>query len=123
MSAETNRQGSTDGNPYAPQVGTWTLTAPDGRQWTGDTPLKVVSTEHHERVPAKVSLRRIFKEADRWCEGIIELKSEGDAIVVSVERNGVYVEVIREYSADPPPIGHAVHPTGIDAALEKAGLL
>jgi hypothetical protein len=108
---------------YAAQEGTWTLTAPDGRKWQADSPLRVVSLEQRQRVPAEVALHRIFKEADRWCEGIIELKRDGDYLVVSVERKGTYVEVIRTSEPDRAPIGHAVHPAGIDVALEKAGLL
>lgn len=33
-----------------PQEGTWTLTAPDGRTWTGKTPIECCGAEHHERV-------------------------------------------------------------------------
>lgn len=108
---------------YRAQVGIWTLTAPDGKQWQGVSPLHVVGLERNERIPASVQLARINKEADRWCEGIIELKRLGNDIIVSVERGGEYVEVIREYAPDTSPIGHAVHPSGIDAKLEEAGLL
>jgi hypothetical protein len=108
---------------YAAQQGTWTLTAPDGRQWTGQSPLNVVSIERNERVPASVQVARIRHEADKWVEGIIELKRDGDYLVVSIERGGKYVEVIRTFEPDKVPLCHAVHPSGIDAALEKAGLL
>jgi hypothetical protein len=42
-----------------PQAGTWTLTAPDGRQWKADSPLKCAGLEQRERVPAAVALERI----------------------------------------------------------------
>lgn len=108
---------------YAAQQGTWTLIAPDGRRWTGQSPLNVVSVERNERVPASVQLERLRSEADKWVEGIIELKRDGDYIVVSIERGGKYVDVIREFSPGDTPIGHAVHPSGINAKLQEAGLL
>jgi hypothetical protein len=43
-----------------PQAGTWTLTAPDGRTWTGSTPLQACSAEQRVRVPAEVALQRIL---------------------------------------------------------------
>lgn len=43
-----------------PMQGTWTLTAPDGRQWQADSPLLVVSKEQRERIPADVALIRIM---------------------------------------------------------------
>jgi hypothetical protein len=48
-----------------PQAGTWTLTAPDGRTWHADSPLKCASLEQRERVPASVALARILTEARR----------------------------------------------------------
>lgn len=42
-----------------PQAGTWTLVAPDGRQWKAESPLKCVSKEMLERVPPQVALERI----------------------------------------------------------------
>lgn len=45
-----------------PQVGTWTLTAPDGRTWQAESPLKCCSLEQRERVPASVALARIYRE-------------------------------------------------------------
>jgi hypothetical protein len=49
---------------YKAQPGTWTLTAPDGRQWTADSPLAAAGLEQKERIPAKVALARIMHEAD-----------------------------------------------------------
>lgn len=46
-----------------PQQGTWTLTAPDGRQWQADSPLRTVSLEQRERVPADVALGRVLAMA------------------------------------------------------------
>lgn len=46
------------------QQGTWTLTAPDGRQWQADSPLKACAAEQRERVPADVGLARIMREVN-----------------------------------------------------------
>lgn len=43
--------------------GTWTLTAPDGRQWQAESPLKCCKAEMDERVPADIALARIMREA------------------------------------------------------------
>jgi len=42
----------------------WTLTAPDGRQWHGDSGLRCAAAEQRERIPADVALKRIFEGAD-----------------------------------------------------------
>lgn len=42
------------------QAGTWTLTAPDGRTWQADSPLKTVGAEQRDRIPAELALKRIF---------------------------------------------------------------
>jgi hypothetical protein len=47
-----------------PMQGTWTLTAPDGRTWQAESPLRVVAMESRERVPAKVALERIYAAVD-----------------------------------------------------------
>lgn len=49
---------------YEPQEGTWTLTAPDGRQWTGASGLMAAAAEQRERIPASVQLERIFAAVD-----------------------------------------------------------
>ena len=46
-------------------VGTWTLTAPDGRTWQADSPLRVCAIEQRERVPASVAYARIMAELKR----------------------------------------------------------
>jgi hypothetical protein len=48
-------------NTEKPQTGTWTLTSPDGRTWQADCPLRCVSMELRERVPATVALERLKK--------------------------------------------------------------
>lgn len=45
-----------------PQAGTWTLTAPDGRTWQADSPLKCCGLEQRERVPASVAMARLAEE-------------------------------------------------------------
>ena len=49
---------------YEPQEGTWTLTAPDGRQWTGASGLLAAAAEQSERIPKEVQLERIFAAAE-----------------------------------------------------------
>lgn len=44
-----------------PMVGTWTLTAPDGRTWRDKSPLHCCSAELRERVPADVALARMLE--------------------------------------------------------------
>lgn len=41
--------------------GTWTLTAPDGRTWQADTPLRCAAAEQRERVPADVAMARVME--------------------------------------------------------------
>lgn len=44
-------------------TGTWTLIAPDGRQWQASSPLKLCKAEMDERVPADIALARIMLAA------------------------------------------------------------
>ena len=46
-----------------PMAGTWTLTAPDGRTWQADSPLRACGLEQRERVPAQVAMARILEAA------------------------------------------------------------
>lgn len=46
-----------------PQGGMWTLTAPDGRTYQADSPLRCCGLEQRERVPADVAMARIFRSA------------------------------------------------------------
>jgi hypothetical protein len=46
------------------QEGMWTLTAPDGRMWQADSPLKACSAEQRGRIPPEVALKRIFDALD-----------------------------------------------------------
>lgn len=56
-----------------PMHGIWTLTAPDGRQWTALTPLACAAAESRERIPATVALARIYAAADEPTELETEL--------------------------------------------------
>lgn len=40
-------------------AGTWVLTAPDGRTWTGESPIACTQSEVISRVPPEVALARI----------------------------------------------------------------
>ena len=42
------------------QEGTWTLTAPDGRTWTGKSPINVAGQEVRGRVPVLVRVKRVL---------------------------------------------------------------
>lgn len=53
-----------DAGDYKPQIGTWTLTAPDGRTWKADSPLQCCGAESRERIPADVALQRIYAACD-----------------------------------------------------------
>jgi hypothetical protein len=46
-----------------PMTGIWTLTAPNGRTWQAETPLRCCGLEQRERVPAEVALARILDAA------------------------------------------------------------
>lgn len=46
---------------YKPQKGTWTLTAPDGRQWQAESGLLAAAKEQNERIPPEVRLARILE--------------------------------------------------------------
>lgn len=66
------------------QEGEWTLTAPDGRTWRADSPLKCVSAEINERVPPDVRLARIRRELDQPETDVLgptcRWYSDGDAV-------------------------------------------
>ena len=111
---------STNRTYPAAQVGTWTLTAPDGRQWTGKSPLDLAGQENAERIPAEERLRRIMDGAHGWGEEGIWLRSDhlGVDLTVLVEHDGQWVPVIRETSGG--PISHIAEVGGINAAIKKA---
>ncbi len=44
-----------------PQAGLWTLTAPDGRMYQADSPLRCCGLEQRERIPADVAMARIIR--------------------------------------------------------------
>src|ERR1700761_5193849 len=111
---------STERTYPSPQEGTWTLTAPDGRQWTGKTPLDLARQENSERVPAKERLRRLMDGIQAWGEEGIWLRSDhlGVDLTVLVEHGGQWIPVIRETSGG--PISHIVEVGGINEAIKKA---
>lgn len=47
-----------------PMQGTWTLTAPDGRTWLAESPLRACGMEQRERVPPEVGLARVLAMAN-----------------------------------------------------------
>ena len=47
-----------------PMQGTWTLTAPDGRTWQAESPLRCAGLEQRERVPPEVGMARVLAMAD-----------------------------------------------------------
>ena len=47
-----------------PMQGTWTLTAPDGQMWQAESPIRCVSQEQRERVPADVAMARVLAMAN-----------------------------------------------------------
>lgn len=78
-------------NTPKPMEGTWTLTAPDGRTWRGDTPLHALAAESSERVPPEVALERILKAAAEtplppWEDRVNELL---DKLLVAARRDGI----------------------------------
>jgi hypothetical protein len=109
-----------DQNPYPAQVGTWTLTAPDGRTWQGKVPLDCVRQENAERVPAEVRLRRLMEGIHSWGEEAIMLRKDGDYMLVEVEHDKKFIEVIREYCPGDVPISHIVESGGINAKIMEA---
>lgn len=42
-----------------PMAGEWMLTAPDGRSWKADSPIRCMHAEMNARVPSLVALARI----------------------------------------------------------------
>ena len=45
-----------------PMEGTWVLVAPNGREYTGPSPIQALRAEQAERVPAHVAVQRIMAE-------------------------------------------------------------
>lgn len=43
--------------------GVWTLTAPDGRQWRGDSPIKACREEQRSRIPDSLAVERVMQIA------------------------------------------------------------
>lgn len=117
----SDRNLSAEQNPYPPQEGTWTLTAPDGRTWQGKTPLDCVRQENTERVPAEVRLRRLMEGIHSWGEEGIRLRTDGHHILVEIEHDKKFVEVIREFNwGSEGVICHVVEPSGINSKIMEA---
>lgn len=111
-------------NSYPVQNGTWTLTAPDGRQFQADTPLRCASLEQRNRIPTAVRDQRIFDAADAWCEGAIWLRTDhlgpNAEITVLIERDGQWMPIIHEPAGG--RISHIVETRDIDEAIRKTRL-
>lgn len=59
FSDEQIRAFATQKNPPAME-GTWILTAPNGREYIAESPLKCCAAEMHERIPPLVGIARIY---------------------------------------------------------------
>lgn len=80
-----------------PMQGVWTLTAPDGRTWQADAPLRCVAAESRERIPATVALQRIFDAAseDHDWQSIETAPKDGTRVILSwggKSINGFYLD-------------------------------
>jgi hypothetical protein len=80
-----------------PMPGTWTLTAPDGRTWQADSPLRCVANEQRERIPPEIALQRIFDAAseDRDWQTIDTAPKDGTRVILSwggKSINGFYLD-------------------------------
>lgn len=54
------------------QIGTWKLTAPNGQEWTAESPIKVASKEAHDRIPAEVRHRRLVDSINELADNCPE---------------------------------------------------
>lgn len=79
-------------NKYPHQEGQWTLTAPDGRTWMADSPLRVVSQEQRSRIPASVAMERIEAGLNEKPPYGVQLHANRNAVAVA--------EFIRDYDVD-----------------------
>jgi len=74
-----------------PMAGQWTLTAPDGRSWKADSPIRCMHAEMNERIPPLLALARIRralldegKERKSAAWPIKGVRVEGDKVIVAV---------------------------------------
>lgn len=90
-----------------PQRGTWTLIAPDGRSWEGDSPLRLAAAEQRERVPDQVAVQRVLDAAsalrdDDRPKSLHELQDElYEFVTDDSESNGYWLHceiVSRQYA-------------------------
>ncbi len=51
-------------NTPKPMEGTWVLVAPNGREYTGLSPMQALRAEQAERVPSELALERILLSAE-----------------------------------------------------------
>jgi hypothetical protein len=80
-----------------PQAGEWTLTAPDGRTWKAESPLKCCGLEQRERVPANVALARIVEEMERFdAEEVAKVARCKHGVAIDPTGNYVCVKCFRE---------------------------
>lgn len=49
---------------FKPQEGVWTLVAPDGTRWSGNSPMQALKAERDARIPVTVQLARVLSVAD-----------------------------------------------------------
>lgn len=80
-----------------PMRGTWTLIAPDGRKWEGDSPLRLAAAEQRERVPDQVAVQRVLDAASALRDedrpkSLHELQDElYEFVTDDSERNGYWL--------------------------------
>ena len=92
----------------SPQQGIWTLTAPDGRTWQADSPLKAVSAEQRERVPAQ-RIGDIEHRIDRHAAGV--LRSGREMRAAPMARQVGYHKVYpRQMAGERDEAGRIVEP-------------
>ena len=107
-----------------PQAGEWTLTAPDGRTWKADSPLKTVGAEQRERVPAKVAIERIFAACDTpEPAGVVEAGTVGVMqFPITARRETMRTAATSAKPADEVKLGGSTL-AQIEAALDGAHFL
>lgn len=73
-----------------PMEGMWTLIGPDGRQWTGDSPIRAARAEQSDRVPDSVAVKRIFAELtnptlDQILHNQVDIAAPRDEVEVIID--------------------------------------
>jgi hypothetical protein len=82
------------------QQGTWTLTAPDGRTWQADSPLKACAAESRERIPPAVALARIVRGMDDFEaeEAAAPQVAQEPVAFADVPRSDLLDKTLRQYA-------------------------